>query len=130
MSELQKFDPAQLMNGVRDRIKATFVSLIPDEQWESMIKKEVDAFFDEDRKYRSNYETHSQFKDICYSVFKDITREKLHDYMSTFTSDVWDNGMPVLNEQLKKALIESAPEILTSMFKSMFQQAVNNTRNY
>jgi len=42
----EKFDPSKLMDGVRDRIKATFVSLIPDDQWEVMVKKEIDAFFE------------------------------------------------------------------------------------
>ena len=41
-TQVQKFDPATLMQGVKDRIKATFVSLIPEEQWEEMVKKEVD----------------------------------------------------------------------------------------
>lgn len=43
-TQVQKFDPATLMQGVKDRIKATFVSLIPEEQWEEMVKKEVDKF--------------------------------------------------------------------------------------
>ena len=46
-TQVQKFDPATLMQGVKDRIKATFVSLIPEEQWEEMVKKEVDKFFRE-----------------------------------------------------------------------------------
>ena len=29
----EKFDPSKLMQGVKDRIKATFAGLIPDEQW-------------------------------------------------------------------------------------------------
>lgn len=33
MGEVEKFDPSKLMDGVRDRIKATFVALIPDDQW-------------------------------------------------------------------------------------------------
>ena len=36
--QVEKFDPSTLMQGVKDRIKATFVSLIPDAQWEQMVK--------------------------------------------------------------------------------------------
>lgn len=43
--EVQKFDPSRLMDGVKDRIKATFVGLIQDEAWDGMVRKEVDAFF-------------------------------------------------------------------------------------
>lgn len=35
-NQVEKFDPSTLMQGVKDRIKATFTSLIPDEQWEQM----------------------------------------------------------------------------------------------
>lgn len=32
-NQVEKFDPSRLMEGVKDRIKATFVSLIPDTEW-------------------------------------------------------------------------------------------------
>lgn len=44
MNEIEKFDPSKLMDGVRDRIKATFVSLIPDEMWDAMVEKEIYIF--------------------------------------------------------------------------------------
>lgn len=47
-SQLEKFDPSTLMQGVKDRIKSTFVSLIPDAQWDSMVQKEIDSFFDDE----------------------------------------------------------------------------------
>lgn len=43
-NEIEKFDPSKLMEGVKDRIKATFVSLIPDEAWEQMMEKEIYIF--------------------------------------------------------------------------------------
>lgn len=43
-NEIEKFDPSKLMDGVKDRIKATFVSLIPDDIWNSMVEKEIYVF--------------------------------------------------------------------------------------
>ena len=43
-NQVEKFDPSRLMEGVKDRVKATFVSLIPDTEWEEMIKKEINTF--------------------------------------------------------------------------------------
>ena len=129
MSDLQKFDPSQLMQGVKDRVKATFVSLIPDEQWEGMIQKEVDEFFKMDRRY-NDYNSASPFTILARSVLQDLAKEKLHAHMQTFTCDLWEDNAPKLNDELKNLLIAAAPEILTNMFKGMFQQAVNNTRNY
>ena len=41
---IEKFDPSKLMDGVKDRIKSTFVSLIPDDAWEAMVEKEIYVF--------------------------------------------------------------------------------------
>lgn len=43
-NQVEKFDPAKLMDGVKDRIKSTFVSLIPDDMWAQMIEKEIYIF--------------------------------------------------------------------------------------
>ncbi len=43
-NNIEKFDPSKLMEGVKERIKATFVSLIPDEMWEQMLEKEIYVF--------------------------------------------------------------------------------------
>lgn len=131
-NEVQKFDPAQLMNGVRDRIKATFVSLIPDEQWEQLVKKEVDTFFAEDSRYysRNNNRDPSPFQQICRQVFEELTRDRLREYMSQFESSTWDNQGPKLNEELKKMLIEAAPDLLVSMLRVQVQNVVNSMKNY
>lgn len=42
--ELEHFNPNKLMDGVKERIKSTFVSLIPDEVWSSMIERELYIF--------------------------------------------------------------------------------------
>ena len=42
--QVEKFDPSKLMEGVKDRIKATFVSLIPDDAWNNMVEKELYIF--------------------------------------------------------------------------------------
>ena len=90
MSEVQKFDPAQLMQGVRERVKATFVSLIPDEQWEQMIKKECDDFFTRNSRY-SDYNAASPFSILC--------REELANYAS-HTEKSWIAKKNALPRQL------------------------------
>ena len=42
--QVERFDPSRLMEGVKDRIKSTFVSLIPDEMWSNMVEKEIYIF--------------------------------------------------------------------------------------
>lgn len=38
------FDPKSLIDTVKERVKAVYVALIPDEAWQAMVKKEVDWF--------------------------------------------------------------------------------------
>lgn len=42
--QIEKFDPTKIMEDVKNRIKGTFVSLIPDEMWSQMLEKEIYIF--------------------------------------------------------------------------------------
>lgn len=39
--EIKKFDANEAMQNVKSKIKDTFVSLIPDEQWNEMVKRAI-----------------------------------------------------------------------------------------
>lgn len=129
MSELLKFDPSQLMQGVKDRVKATFVALIPDEQWDQMVKKEVDDFFSRKNMWE-DYKEASPFQLLCRSVFEDISKCKIRDMLENLASDQWENNRPKMNEELRKMLIESAPDLFVNMLKNMFQNCINTVRNF
>jgi hypothetical protein len=104
MTDLQKFDPATLMQGVRDRIKATFVSLIPDVQWEQLVQKEIDDFF---RPGFNRKETNgSTFQDVCIQELTVMAREKLSEL-----------------------LMEHAPAIFVSVLSSLMSQVVYQMQN-
>lgn len=46
--ELSKQDDGNsLMNSIKDKIKNTILESIPEEQWDGLIKKEINAFFEE-----------------------------------------------------------------------------------
>ena len=66
---VEKFDPATIMQSVKDKIKATFVSLIPDVQWEQMVKSEVDYLF---KKKDGNYYSRQ------YSEFEALINTTIH----------------------------------------------------
>lgn len=74
---VQKFDPSTLMQGVKDRIKSEFVSLIPDEQWNEMVQKEINDFFKEKDTGYSNRTYASDFsilvRDIVIEIYVDAT---------------------------------------------------------
>ena len=85
-NQIEKFDPSKLMEGVKDRIKSTFVSLIPDEMWEQMVEKEIYIFT------TGKIVQHHEYKgqnDAGESMFHDW--EERIPYMEEDIKDGWGN---------------------------------------
>jgi hypothetical protein len=129
MSEIQKFDPATLMQGVKDRIKSEFVSLIPDEQWTEMVKKEIDNFFaQKEAGYSSNRVYASDFGILVRNTLNEEAKKRLADYLDTpeFNTTWGNNGLPIASEAVKQMMIENSGVILQNMFGGMFSQMAMN----
>lgn len=127
---IQSFDPSALMQGVKDRVKATFVSLIPDEQWEQMISREAEEFFRTKDRYQSAHSRISDFSIIVNEVLSTVARERINAFLVEYESHIWDgnSNMPRAGDLLKELMIKNAPEIFTSIFGNMMQNAINNMR--
>lgn len=129
---IEKFDPATLMDGVRNRIKATFISLIPDDQWGAMVKKEVDAFFQQKDTWNNSSRSYvSDFQTLVKQTLDAEAKRRVAEYFASPEFEVtWDtNGRPIVNEQIKKLLIENSGEILANMMGSMFASMLSNFRS-
>lgn len=134
-NEIEKFDPSKLMEGVRDRVKATFVSLIPDAQWEQMVKTESDRFFApfvERPYYEKTKDKYSDFQLLCMDVMAGIAKEKIKTFLETYSSSVWSNNEMVASEILMEALKKNAAEIFAGMIGSRVSTIINEmkSRNY
>lgn len=131
-NKIEVFNPNTIMNNVRDKIKATFVDLIPDEHWEGMVNKEIDDFF----KNREGYSTQrewrnmSDFQKICFESFEQETKSKIQEMLKVYTATGWENNEPKISDELKKLLEDNAASIFTRTIGNMFQQAVSSMRNY
>ena len=129
MTELQKFDPSTLMDGVRQRIKATFVSLIPDDHWEALCKREVDEFFREKGRY-DYHRTISDFQKICQEELVELSRQKINKFLEEYDSTLWvDDGIK-LSDKLGELIASKAPEIFAATFGNMFQNAISQMKRY
>lgn len=131
-NEVEKFDPATLMQGVKDRIKATFISLIPDEQWEQMVQSEINKYFKtEQTGYRSdNYR--SDFTNTVYSVLQEETKKKITEVLSTPEFTVMytgpDNQLTV-SDVIKAEIIKKAPEIFASVLEGAIGNVIQQLKN-
>lgn len=134
-TQVQKFDPATLMQGVKDRIKATFVSLIPEEQWEEMVKKEVDKFFREyeirgdGRRYVSDFS--SLVTPPFFLLLKEECERRMKEYLeSPEFQTIWnDNGQKTINHAIEKMMIENSGLILCNMYQEMFHVMLCRFKN-
>lgn len=147
-NQIEKFDPSTLMQGVKDRIKATFVSLIPDDQWEIMVQKEVDAFFNSEEtlvfaekdKYKdgswspTKYATleikQSPFRALVWEHCKEMTYTILKEKVNKeYYSDVWNGNGYDIKEGMKEVISEAAPLAAAKFFEAISFGMANDLRN-
>lgn len=138
---VEKFDPSKLMDGVRDRVKATFVSLIPDDQWEKLVEKEVNAFFETKVPMKVTEETRidgswwgtkylvveteqTPFRAIVWQYCKDMTYSVLKEHITKeFFNNTWNPSPENISEGMKKMVEETAPQAMLEFFKmTVFSQ--------
>jgi len=157
MSEtgIEKFDPSTLMQGVKDQIKATFVSLIPEAQWIGLVEKEVDAFFNQTTKLNVGekkervgsawYETtflvveteQSPFRSIVWQYCKDMTYQVLKEKINKdFFNSQWSPEEKDLSEAMKEMIQSAAPAAMASFFQQIlfnqgfhFRQQIENMKS-
>ena len=141
-NNVEKFDPYKLMDGVKDRIKATFVALIPDDQWDQMCDAEMKKFFEPRMSggYNST-QLPSQFSELVQTIMKEQCTQHLKDHFNKpeFTiSEIWNNsalGKDVnISTYLENIIKEKMPDMMQAMmmnimanaFQSFFSQVQNN----
>ncbi len=129
-NEIERFDPSALMNGVRDRIKATFVSLIPDQHWGKLVQGEIDSFFSKKDGY--NRERSSDFSLLIKSELEKYVKEKIvPPIMNQYFEQEWDgekNEVKV-GKVVEDIIIKNSGQILLTIIGSAMQNAINNAQN-
>ena len=148
-NQVEKFDPSQLMEGVKSRIKSTFVSLIPDTQWEEMCKSEMDKFFKV--QYKKDYngrDTTERIPSEFEKIVTDLMREKCKEYLKELLAkpeykieSIWQfnnntnigGNKVTLSEHLDSMIKEKMPDMMNAMLSSImadsFYILFNNVRN-
>lgn len=149
--DIQKFDPAAVVDKLRERVRAMFADILPPEQLDEMIKKELAAWMTPRREdVRHNYhqmttrEVPSHFQVIVRSVFEEETKVKLKDWIAT--SPEWatfwqidanntsgDKIMPAPGARacdlMAEAMVKELPNVLQSILRSFVATTVANMRN-
>lgn len=127
---VEKFDPSKLMDGVKDRIKATFISMIPDNHWEKLVENIIHRFMNDEK---NNYTGRSE-----YSEFESLVRQELNIYLKgkiiqsiqKYMDKEWDkNGNELVNKHIKEIIIKNSEMMIANMFSNAAQDIVNQIQN-
>lgn len=146
-TEVEKFDPSTLMQGVKDRIKATFVSLIPDAKWEEMVEAEITAFFNEKHEitvaekrkqdgsfHGTTYQTmtihQSPFRALVWEHCAELTVKYLKEKIDKdYFAGKWGVTEADLDEKMKGFISEAAPAAMAKFFERLVYNATQDLRN-
>ena len=112
---IEKFDPSKLMDGVKDRIKSTFVSLIPDDAWEKMVEKEIYVFTTGriELKSKRNYDKKDENGNYVYDYWEERTPYTGKEIKDNWGHKIADDISP-LQKMIRDALHEKFHNDLVS----------------
>ena len=131
-NEVAPYDPKRLMDAVRDRIKAEFVGLIPEDTWKKMVKTEVEQFFAEkhDNAYGTRRELPSDFQRVVWQELDKATRAKMKEYLeSEEWQGHWKKNQLVAGKAVRKLVVEKSGEIMANVLGSAIQATIEDMRN-
>lgn len=124
--EIKYFDANEALKHVKERIKDSLVSLIPDDQWNEMVKKEVDSYFKEKDEGYGDRGRSSSFTREVHTCLQEEVRVKVKEYLVTNFNKVWhNNGVPICNEKVEEMITKNAGKILSDMIGATIQNALS-----
>lgn len=124
-NEIKKFDVNEAMKNVKDKIKDAFVTLIPDEQWNEMVKKEIDSYFQKKQEGYGERGYSSSFSKDVHSVLQQEVKDRVKQYLNeNFNATWYDNGVPVCNAKVEEMITKNAGKILSDMIGGTIQMAL------
>ena len=126
--EIVKFDPATFTDKIRDRIKSAFVDLIPDDQWNEMVKQEIDGFVN-GRLHTSGYHRGERdYPGLKAAIHEALTKAAKERIAAVIASEEWGGGTDAraktINDGVARLISENASAILMNVLGNTFASVV------
>lgn len=127
-NSIQKFDPTSAMVTIKEQIKNTFANLIPEEQWEAMVKKEIDSYFEERAEVYDTRGRSSTFTKDVHSLLAEEVKSRTKVYLTgpDFQPTWISNGIPTCNIKVEEMITKNAGKILSDMIGGTISMALNS----
>lgn len=113
--ELEKFNLDKAMTEVKKKVKSAIVELIPEAEWDRLIRKEV------------NEVVNKGIGKMVEDEFKKETTKRIHAYLaSSEFNTTWDsNGKVQMSEYVKSILVDNSGDILKNIMLEPMQLIID-----
>lgn len=126
---IEKIDLNSAAQQLRDKIKLAFVEVLPDEQWEAMIRQEIHKFVTKPPRERwSNEDRPSQFSNLAQDVLKEHIQERLRKTLNDPGWRGWPDNV-LLSAYVGEWLEGNKEQIVELMVKSTMGAALQAAIN-
>ncbi len=117
------FSPASLQDKVQERIRASFVDLIPEDAWKVMVEREISYFTSPSRR---GDELVTPIGLMIQEEIRNRLKEKLKAYLDTVIQTEWDEGLQayVPAAFAKEIAASMGPLLVQQMFSGVIHSAV------
>ena len=133
--------PADASEILRDRIRATFLELLPKEKLDELIKKEWDRFFSDEvnRFYSQHDKIPAPFKLMVRKELNEFFTEKLQGWVREFQGELWkctEDGASVAFDKVRldrseffaSVVKEVAPSVLDDLVGNIVKSTIESMR--
>lgn len=120
-----------VQDNIKEKIKAEFVNLIPDEMWSAMVKSVVGEFTTDpvESRYNGQHASHqSPLKQMIRSELEAMAKAHLKAELDRLGQVQWNGyGNVMASEAIKTMIAEHFQDILASVQSGFVQMAVRIT---
>ena len=132
-NEMVKFDPSQLADQLKAKIRFELSKVLPEEVWEGLIKKEIDLFMNDTivKEYGRAQTIQSGIGKVVCEILTEESRKRLKEILN---SDDWRNqwvdtgNRETVGEAVKELLIKGGPIIFASFVGEVVTKAIDAMR--
>jgi len=131
-SDLAVHQDVDILSNVKDKIRAEFVNLVPDEQWQAMVKAAVDDWFERKKEPAHNdREWSSDFTRFVQELLREECREKIKEYFNTPEwQGQWRDGKQIASDKVAEIVVDNADKIIGELVGYAIQNVVRNMQNH
>jgi len=108
--------PSKLIDNLKEKIKVEFVNLVPEKEWDKLLKETVQDFKEK------------ELKNVITEELKIHYQKEIKKYLTEKATSQWDSVAQknVLDKGLENMIVAMAPEILKALMAESIRDAIYN----